>query len=90
MSQSPSFLFRYNSALLEVVHTLALTRALPLASYTVLVSFQRYHLFVWSVFSPKLLYEAMYTYVVTAGIAVLLVQLGIIKWLAHPGVSKSL
>ncbi|XP_033637019.1 GPI ethanolamine phosphate transferase 2-like [Asterias rubens] len=80
---------RYRSAILEVTHTLALTRALPLAFYTVLVSFQRYHLFVWSVFSPKLLYDTMHTYVVTAGIAVLLVHLGIIKWLTHHKMSKT-
>jgi len=41
--------------------TLALTRALPVALYLVLVTVERYHLFVWSVFSPKLLYETMHT-----------------------------
>ena len=44
--------------------TTTLTRALPLAVYSVLVTVERYHLFVWTVFSPKLLYEGMTTLVV--------------------------
>ena len=51
--------------LLEVCFVLALTRALPVAVYTVLVTAQRYHLFVWTVFSPKLLYEGMHTVIVS-------------------------
>ena len=42
-----------------------LTRALPLALYTLLVTHMRYHLFVWTVFSPKLLYEGMLTVVMS-------------------------
>ena len=61
-----------NSDILEVCFLLALTRALPLAVYTVLVSAQRYHLFVWTVFSPKLLYEGMHTLVVSIIVLVLL------------------
>ncbi|KAI0230579.1 GPI ethanolamine phosphate transferase 2 [Lamellibrachia satsuma] len=55
MDRSPS------TALLQVCFTLALTRALPVAVYLVLVTIERYHLFVWSVFSPKLLYETVHT-----------------------------
>ncbi|XP_076680624.1 GPI ethanolamine phosphate transferase 2, catalytic subunit-like isoform X3 [Andrena cerasifolii] len=34
-------------------------RLFPVAIYTIIISIQRHHLFVWSVFSPKLLYEAI-------------------------------
>jgi len=44
---------------------LAICRALPIAVYSVLVTAERYHLFVWTVFSPKLLYEGMNTVIVT-------------------------
>jgi len=50
---------RLSSCILEVCHVAVLVRCLPLAVYTVLVVIQRYHLFVWTVFSPKLLYEGM-------------------------------
>ncbi|XP_012258399.2 GPI ethanolamine phosphate transferase 2-like isoform X2 [Athalia rosae] len=45
---------------LDINRKYATYRLLPLAMYTLAVSIQRYHLFVWTVFSPKLLYEAMY------------------------------
>ncbi|XP_033215579.1 GPI ethanolamine phosphate transferase 2-like [Belonocnema kinseyi] len=35
-------------------------RLVPITVYTVIVTVQRYHLFVWTVFSPKLLYEAVH------------------------------
>jgi ethanolaminephosphotransferase len=38
---------------------LLLLRSTPIAFYVVVVTLQRYHLFVWTVFSPKLLYEGM-------------------------------
>ncbi|KAK0168025.1 hypothetical protein PV327_001866 [Microctonus hyperodae] len=38
-----------------------LFKFLPLSVYTIIITIMRYHLFVWSVFSPKLLYEAMYS-----------------------------
>ncbi|XP_067249732.1 GPI ethanolamine phosphate transferase 2 isoform X2 [Chanodichthys erythropterus] len=44
----------------------ALLRSIPVVFYVVLVTSLRYHLFIWSVFSPKLLYEAMHTLVTTA------------------------
>ncbi|XP_071954427.1 GPI ethanolamine phosphate transferase 2-like isoform X2 [Antedon mediterranea] len=50
-----------STALPQAFLSLMLCRALPLAAYTIVVSSQRYHLFIWSVFSPKLLYEAMHT-----------------------------
>ena len=51
---------------------LVLTRALPLAVKTVMVCAQRYHLFVWTVFSPKLLYEGLHTMVVCTVVLILL------------------
>uniref|UniRef100_A0A8C1YAT4 Phosphatidylinositol glycan anchor biosynthesis class G n=1 Tax=Cyprinus carpio TaxID=7962 RepID=A0A8C1YAT4_CYPCA len=44
----------------------ALLRSIPAVFYIVLVTLLRYHLFIWSVFSPKLLYEAMHTLITTA------------------------
>uniref|UniRef100_A0A8B9L004 Phosphatidylinositol glycan anchor biosynthesis class G n=1 Tax=Astyanax mexicanus TaxID=7994 RepID=A0A8B9L004_ASTMX len=44
----------------------ALLRSIPAVFYVVLVTALRYHLFIWSVFSPKLLYESMHTLVTAA------------------------
>ncbi|CAH1774450.1 unnamed protein product [Owenia fusiformis] len=44
--------------------TLTMCRTMTLCVFTVLATLQRYHLFVWTVFSPKLLYEAMFTLVI--------------------------
>ncbi|XP_030327195.1 GPI ethanolamine phosphate transferase 2 isoform X5 [Strigops habroptila] len=41
----------------------ALMRSLPVAVYIVLVTGLRYHLFIWSVFSPKLLYEGVHVFI---------------------------
>lgn len=67
------FLTRWEHTLEDVTRTVLLTRALPLAMYTFLTTVQRYHLFVWTVFSPKLLYEGMLTVVMVA--LVLLLEL---------------
>ncbi|XP_056138701.1 GPI ethanolamine phosphate transferase 2 [Lampris incognitus] len=48
-------------------YCLALLRSVPAAAYIVLVTLLRYHLFIWSVFSPKLLYESVHT-LLTAGV----------------------
>ncbi|XP_035699343.1 GPI ethanolamine phosphate transferase 2-like [Branchiostoma floridae] len=63
-------------ALLQACFTIIITRTLPVTAYTVITTMQRYHLFVWSVFSPKLLYEAMLT-AVTAAVVVLILCLGV-------------
>ncbi|XP_034037058.1 GPI ethanolamine phosphate transferase 2 [Thalassophryne amazonica] len=47
-------------ALSHGCYCLALLRSVPAAAYIVLVTVLRYHLFIWSVFSPKLLYESMH------------------------------
>ncbi|NXF37498.1 PIGG transferase, partial [Nyctibius bracteatus] len=48
----------------------ALMRSVPVAIYIVLVTGLRYHLFIWSVFSPKLLYEGVHVFI-TATICLL-------------------
>ena len=44
---------------------LSILRTLELTFFLAVVTAQRYHLFVWTVFSPKLLYEFTQTLVVT-------------------------
>uniref|UniRef100_A0A8C3GXM1 Phosphatidylinositol glycan anchor biosynthesis class G (EMM blood group) n=1 Tax=Corvus moneduloides TaxID=1196302 RepID=A0A8C3GXM1_CORMO len=44
----------------------ALMRSIPVAIYVVLVTGLRYHLFIWSVFSPKLLYEGVHVFITAA------------------------
>ncbi|KAI8510031.1 hypothetical protein Bbelb_124590 [Branchiostoma belcheri] len=63
-------------AMLQACFVTIITRTLPVTGYTVITTLQRYHLFVWSVFSPKLLYEGMLT-AVTASVVVLMLCLGV-------------
>ncbi|XP_033095681.1 GPI ethanolamine phosphate transferase 2-like [Anneissia japonica] len=56
-----SSLNKHQVAVPQAFLSLMLFRAFPLAVYTIVVASQRYHLFIWSVFSPKLLYEAMHS-----------------------------
>ncbi|XP_070791556.1 GPI ethanolamine phosphate transferase 2 isoform X4 [Pituophis catenifer annectens] len=44
----------------------ALLRSIPVAVYIILITGLRYHLFIWSVFSPKLLYEGVHTFITAA------------------------
>ncbi|MGH0123416.1 UNVERIFIED_CONTAM: hypothetical protein FKN15_016782 [Acipenser sinensis] len=60
---------RSSTAMGHGCYCFALLRSIPAAVYIVLATSLRYHLFVWSVFSPKLLYEGMHTFV-TASICV--------------------
>ncbi|XP_012941820.1 GPI ethanolamine phosphate transferase 2 [Aplysia californica] len=53
------------STLRSLGNTLLWSQVLLLTLYTGLVSAQRYHLFVWTVFSPKMLYLGMDTVVVS-------------------------
>ena len=62
--------FRSSVGLGHGCYCLAVLRSVPVATYVVLVTVLRYHLFIWSVFSPKLLYEALHT-VITAGLCLL-------------------
>ncbi|XP_053996555.1 GPI ethanolamine phosphate transferase 2 isoform X1 [Hylaeus anthracinus] len=47
--------------IIEISKTYIRWRLIPIAIYTIIISIQRHHLFVWSVFSPKLLYEAVHS-----------------------------
>lgn len=55
-------------------YCLALLRSVPAAAYIVLVTGLRYHLFIWSVFSPKLLYESMHL-LLTAGVCLFFITM---------------
>ncbi|KAL8202919.1 UNVERIFIED_CONTAM: hypothetical protein K2H54_030664 [Gekko kuhli] len=44
----------------------ALLRSIPVVAYIILVTGLRYHLFIWSVFSPKLLYEGVHVFIAAA------------------------
>ncbi|KAM9741928.1 GPI ethanolamine phosphate transferase 2 [Menidia menidia] len=55
-------------------YCLALLRSVPAAAYIVLVTVLRYHLFIWSVFSPKLLYESMHL-LLTAGVCLIFITM---------------
>lgn len=35
-------------------------KLIPVTIYTFVMTIQKHHLFIWSVFAPKLLYESMY------------------------------
>nr|XP_020028970.1 GPI ethanolamine phosphate transferase 2 isoform X3 [Castor canadensis] len=58
------------SALSRACFCYALICSVPVATYIILVTSLRYHLFIWSVFSPKLLYEGMHL-LITAALCVL-------------------
>ncbi|XP_014644284.1 PREDICTED: GPI ethanolamine phosphate transferase 2 isoform X3 [Ceratotherium simum simum] len=57
------------SALSHACFCYALIRSFPVSAYIILVTSLRYHLFIWSVFSPKLLYEGMHL-LITAAVCV--------------------
>ncbi|XP_069352602.1 GPI ethanolamine phosphate transferase 2 isoform X6 [Eulemur rufifrons] len=54
------------SALRHACFCYALIGSIPVSAYIILVTSLRYHLFIWSVFSPKLLYEGMHLLVTAA------------------------
>uniref|UniRef100_A0A8C7BWY9 Phosphatidylinositol glycan anchor biosynthesis class G (EMM blood group) n=1 Tax=Neovison vison TaxID=452646 RepID=A0A8C7BWY9_NEOVI len=60
---------RSGSALSHACFCYALTCSFPVSAYIILVTSLRHHLFIWSVFSPKLLYEGMHV-LITAAICV--------------------
>ncbi|KAM6221597.1 GPI ethanolamine phosphate transferase 2 isoform 4-T4 [Rhynchocyon petersi] len=57
------------AALRHACFCYALICSVPVSAYIILVTSLRYHLFIWSVFSPKLLYEGVHL-LVTAAICV--------------------
>lgn len=48
-----------------------LWKLVPVTVYTFIITIQKHHLFVWSVFAPKLLYESMYLAVMNCTILLL-------------------
>ncbi|XP_027827168.2 GPI ethanolamine phosphate transferase 2 isoform X4 [Ovis aries] len=54
------------SALRRACFCYALVCSVPVSVYIVMVTSLRYHLFIWSVFSPKLLYEGMHLLITAA------------------------
>ncbi|CAL9706618.1 unnamed protein product [Knipowitschia caucasica] len=58
---------RCPSAVSHASFCLGLLRSIPCVVFMVLITVLRYHLFIWSVFSPKLLYEAIHL-LITAGL----------------------
>ncbi|XP_068928819.1 GPI ethanolamine phosphate transferase 2 isoform X1 [Petaurus breviceps papuanus] len=58
-----------SSAMSHACFCYAVICSIPVSAYIILVTTLRYHLFIWSVFSPKLLYEGMHL-LLTAAICV--------------------
>ncbi|XP_031837371.2 phosphatidylinositol glycan anchor biosynthesis class G isoform X1 [Nomia melanderi] len=67
--------YSYNSCeiIMQISKTYITCKLLPLAVYTIIISIQRHHLFIWSVFSPKLLYEAVHFFVICIIIFIILI-----------------
>jgi len=63
---------RLQKSLLQACYVIILCQVSVLCVYCTLVFSQRYHLFVWSVFSPKLLYESTKTLLFTLSVVTVL------------------
>lgn len=72
MSLQPFPLSRLQKSLLQACYVIILCQVSVLCVYCTMVFSQRYHLFVWSVFSPKLLYESTKTLLCTLSVATVL------------------
>jgi len=70
---------RYVESVMVSCCTLMTLRSLTVAVYVVLVTIQRYHLFVWTVFSPKLLYESVSSLITSLFVCVMLMSLNCTK-----------
>ncbi|XP_078036093.1 phosphatidylinositol glycan anchor biosynthesis class G [Augochlora pura] len=64
---------------MQISRTYITWRLIPLTAYTIIISIQRQHLFVWSVFSPKLLYEALHFTVICVVVFVILILIMVQK-----------
>ncbi|KAK3927343.1 GPI ethanolamine phosphate transferase 2 [Frankliniella fusca] len=58
-----------NQEMISTLHLCFIHRLLPLTVYCIIVTLQRHHLFIWSVFAPKLLYEAVHSVIFFAFVA---------------------
>ncbi|XP_076235195.1 phosphatidylinositol glycan anchor biosynthesis class G isoform X2 [Calliopsis andreniformis] len=63
----------------KVSKTYITWRLLPVFIYAIIISIQRHHLFIWSVFAPKLLYEAVHSTVICFIIFIVLILVVIHK-----------
>ncbi|XP_053321061.1 GPI ethanolamine phosphate transferase 2 [Spea bombifrons] len=54
---------RVSTSIAHGCYCYAIIRSLPVTVYIILVTALRYHLFIWSVFSPKLLYEVIHLFI---------------------------
>ncbi|KAM8939108.1 GPI ethanolamine phosphate transferase 2, catalytic subunit [Pelodytes ibericus] len=61
---------RVSTSIAHGCYCYAIIRSLPVTVYIILVTALRYHLFIWSVFSPKLLYEVMHLFI-SAGVCMI-------------------
>ncbi|KAF7996903.1 hypothetical protein HCN44_002549 [Aphidius gifuensis] len=50
----------YSSMIINLNQQCLVIHFLPFLFYTIIISMQRYHLFIWTVFSPKILYESFH------------------------------
>jgi ethanolamine phosphate transferase 2 subunit G len=57
---------------LQILPTIATIRCATLVVFCAIITMMRYHLFIWSVFSPKFFYECFHTMFTTAIYAIIL------------------
>ncbi|XP_032688057.1 GPI ethanolamine phosphate transferase 2 [Odontomachus brunneus] len=63
----------HSDAVVRTSKTYITWRLFTMTVYTIIVTVQRHHLFVWSVFSPKLLYESMYSVIMCCSTLLVLI-----------------
>ena len=63
--------FRLKSSLKMAGNCVLLSQVLLVSVYTLVISANRFHLFVWTVFSPKMLYMGVEVLLITGFAAVL-------------------
>nr|XP_033336582.1 GPI ethanolamine phosphate transferase 2 isoform X1 [Megalopta genalis] len=73
------YLYDPREIIMQISKTYITWRLIPLIAYTIIISIQRHHLFVWSVFSPKLLYEALHFTVICVVVLVILILITLQK-----------
>ncbi|CAH2293108.1 GPI ethanolamine phosphate transferase 2 isoform X1 [Pelobates cultripes] len=54
---------RISTSVAHGCYSYAIIHSLPVTVYIILITILRYHLFIWSVFSPKLLYEVLHLFI---------------------------
>lgn len=75
---------RFCSSLNIVSRLCLVERCFTMATYSALIVHERYHLFIWSVFAPKLLYESVFTVLgVMLSLALSIGSAFVLPYLAH-------